>query len=199
MQPLVTLSAVVVLVLGLCVAASERQGRRAVLDAELWPWMIDEIEARVRGGLAPAAAVLGVALHGPPRLRASAGAAQRVWSSGGDAVAALGELQHRAADPLFDRLCETVAAVHALDGAGAAVLARLQADVRHHARHDRELERQRWVVRCAAWAALAPVGAVLAGRLPPGAALVTVAAALCAWLGVIATRPGRVRVFGARP
>jgi hypothetical protein len=198
MPPVMTVLAIVVLMVGFGVAVSERRRRRARLDAELWPWMIDEIDAKVRGGQAPAAAVLGVALHGPAPLCAAATAAQRVWSSGGDAVAALTELQHGAADPRLDRLCETLAAVHAFDGDGAAVLARLRSDARHDARRDRELERQRSAVRCAAWLALAPVTAVVSGRLTAGPALLAIVAATCAWLGVAATRSRHVRVFGVR-
>ena len=198
MPPVVTLVAVVLLLVGSGAGAADRLRRRVRLDTDLWPWMIDEIEAKVRGGQAPAAAVLGVALHGPPPLRAAASAAQRVWSSGGDAVAALDELRRHAADSRFDRLCESVAAVHAFDGDGAATLARLRADARHDARRDRELERRRSAVRCAAWLALVPVAAVASGRLTAGPALLALSAAVCGWRGVAATGPRRGRVFGGR-
>jgi hypothetical protein len=190
----VTVLATAVLVVASGVATVERRYRRRALRGALWPWMVDEVEARVRGGQAPAAAVLGVALHGPPRLRAAAGAAQRVWSSRGDTVAALDELRRRAADPRVDRLCELVGAVHVLDGDGAALLARLRAAAQRDVRRDRELERHAAAVRSAAWLALVPVAASVSGHLPAAVAALAIGAALCAWLGVIVARPRGARV-----
>jgi hypothetical protein len=117
-----------------------------------------------------------------------------VWSSRGDTVAALDELQRRAADPRVDRLCAAVGAAHVFDGDGAAALVRLRHAAREDARHDRELERHRAAVRAAAWLALVPVAAITSGHLSGTAAALGLGAAVCAWLGVVVARPRGVRV-----
>jgi hypothetical protein len=174
---------------------------RPVLAGEVWPWMLDEIDARVRGGHTLPAAVLGVALHGPPALRAAASQAHGVWSSTGDAAAALRELKDRAADPRVDRLCETVVAVHTLDGDAAGVLERLRASAVDDARRDRELRRVRSAARFAGWLVLLTVVVALRGVITGAAAFGVLAtcAVVCAFaMAATARRPSRVRVFLGR-
>lgn len=172
--------------------------RRSELGGEVWPWMIDEIEANVRDGHTLPAAVLGVALYGPPSLRVAASAAHRVWRTNGEDGAALRELQHRAADPRVDRLCESVRAVHIFDGDVNALLARLRATALDDARRDRELKRLRSALRFAAWTALLPIAAMMSGRLAADAAALAVGAATWAWTAVAVTGARQARVFGVR-
>jgi hypothetical protein len=173
---------------------------RPIIGGHVWPWMIEEIDARARRGYTLPAAVLGVALHGPPALRAAASLAHGVWTSTGDAAAALRELQRRARDPRVDRLCEIVVAVHTLDGDGAVVLERLRGSAVEDARRDRELARARSAARLAGWLMLLPVALVAGGGVPSGRGASGVVAAcvvVCAGM-VVATlrRSARVRVFG---
>jgi len=174
---------------------------RLVLWGDTWPWMIDEIDARVWSGNTLPAAVLGVALNGPPALRAAASEAHSVWSSTGDAAAALRVLQESAADPRVDRLCEAVVAVHMLDGDAAALLERLRASAVDDARRDRELGRVRSAARLAGWLAPLPAVVVALGGGPSGVAVVGIAAACAVACAVVATtrRSSRVRVWGTQP
>jgi hypothetical protein len=175
---------------------------RPVLWGDVWPWMIDEIDARVWSGYTLPAAVLGVVLHGPPALQAAASEAHTVWSSTGDAAAALRVLQDRAADPRVDRLCETVVAVHMLDGDAAAVLERLRASAANDARRDRERGRVRSAARLAGWLAPLPVVVVALGGGPSRVAvfgIVAACVAACAVACAAATTRRSSRVFGAQP
>jgi Flp pilus assembly protein TadB len=190
-----TAVAITMLVVAAIVAVFDRR-RRSGLDSDVCPWMIAEIEANVRGGHTLPVAVMGVALHGPPSLRRAANAARRVRRTSGDAIAALGELQHRVVDPRIDRLCEVAGAVHTFDGDVTAVLAHLRAAALDDARHDRELERARSALRFAAWVALLPVVAAAWGRLPAVAAALAVGAAAWAWTAVLVTGTRDARVFG---
>jgi membrane protein required for beta-lactamase induction len=105
-------------------------------------------------------------------------------------------LQYRAADPRVDRLCETVVAVHTLDGDVTAALERLRATALEDARRDRELGRLRSATRFAAWLALLPVFAVVSGRASAGVVAFVIGAAVCAWTAAATQRPSPVnRVF----
>ena len=176
---------------------------RPVLAGTVWPWMIAEVDAHVRNGHTLPAAVLGIALHGPPALRAAAGEAQRVWSATGDAVAALRALQERAADPRVDRLCETAVAMHLLDDHGAPALERLRASADDDARRDREVRR----ARSAAWFAVVFLAAVVAlcatisgvGVVGIVAACAVTSGMAACVLAVTTRRVSRVRVFGTQP
>jgi Flp pilus assembly protein TadB len=190
--------AAAVLAIACGVAVLDRR-RRMLLDAVVWPWVIDEIEARVRDGEPLPTAVLGVALQGPPVLAAAAEDARRVWSSRGDARASLRELRRVAADPRVDRLGAAVDAVHALGGDATDVLARLRASAVNDARRERELARVLATTRCAAWLALIPVVFVASGHLAAAPATLAVAAAVVAW-SVVAVAPGTAapRLLGER-
>jgi hypothetical protein len=190
-----TAVAIAMLVVAAIVAVFDRR-RRSGLECDVWPWMIAEIEANVRGGHTLPAAVLGVALHGPRALQRAATAARRVRRTSGDGITTLGELQQRAEDPRIDRLCAMVGAVHTFDGDATAVLAQLRAAAVEDARYDRELERARSGLRFAAWVALLPVAAAAWGRLPADAAALAVGAAGWAWTAVLVTGTNDARVFG---
>ena len=164
---------------------------RGRVDAEVWPWMLAEIEMAVGHGRAPSVALLGVALHGPPGLRAAAGRARDVWRATGDPPAGISALQGAMADPWLDRICRTVEAVEALDGDAAAALARLRTAAVADAVRKRQRSRCLRSLQLAAWVALAPVMAAATGHLGAAAAAVAVTAAVGAWSGWLIALPAR--------
>lgn len=165
---------------------------------EVWPWMVEEIAARIHRGDGVAPAVLGAAGGGPPPLRAAAEPAQRVWTSSGDTDAALRELRRAAGDPRMERLCALLLAAHTFDGDVAAVLARMRRRAAADAQRDRQLDRARSVVRFAARSALLPVVVVASGRLGTAPAAVALVSAAIAWAATaLALRSTGVRVPGS--
>jgi hypothetical protein len=158
-----------------------RRRARGRIDVELWPWMIAEVGVASSDGRGPCEALLGVALHGPPPLRAAARSAVDVWRTSGDPVVGIRALQRTVADRRLDRICRTVEAVQALDGDAGAALARLAATAAADAARDRRRRRHLRSLHCAAWLALAPVVAVTTGHLGAAAGAIAVAAAVTAW------------------
>ena len=176
-------------------------GRRARgrVDAEVWPWLIAEIEVAVRDGHAPSVALLGVALHGPPGVRAAAGPAVDVWRASGDPPAGVRVLQRTMADPCLDRICRTVEALEALDGDAAVALTRLRTAAVADAARKRQRHRCLQSLQLAAWVALAPVIAAATGHLGAAAGAVAVTAAVGAWSTWLIVLLGRgVRVLAQR-
>lgn len=176
-----------------------RRRRRATLPPQAWPRLIDEVDARVRRGHAPPAAVLEVALHGPPVLRAAAAPARQVWRATGDPAAALRALARRAADPDVDRLCDAALLAHVLDTDAVVALRGLRAVAPITAAHGRQLARSGAAGRAAARVALAPLAAVAAGQVTAVAAWLAVGAAIVAVpVGLLAVRVPDAGTAGAR-
>lgn len=195
-----TALAVLVLIGGGLAGLLARRRAHARVDAEVWPWVIEEIGVAVGDGRAPSVALLGVALHGPPPLRMAAEPAVDLWRSCGDPVAGIRALQRTMTDPRLDRICRTLEAAEAFDGDVGAALARLRTAAIADAGHDRQRCRHLMSLQLAAWLALAPVTGVITGHVASAAGVVAVTAAVSAWAACVAMMSAQgVRVFVDRP
>ena len=171
---------VVLIAVGAAALLVRRRARRRV-DAEIWPWFIDEVEVAIARGRPPAVALLGVALHGPPPLRAAARPAVDAWRACGAAATGIRALQHTVADPRLDRICRAVEAIEALDGDAAAALARLRATAVADAGHDRRRRRCLGSLLLSAWVASVPLAAASVGVLAGPTAVIAVTVSAGAW------------------
>jgi len=124
------------------------QRRRQVALRELWPEAIDNLASAVRAGMSLAEGLGALAERGPAELRpafARFGAAYRASGRFGDC---LDSLKDDLADPVGDRVCETLRVAREVGGSDlGTVLRTLSELLRSDARTRSELEtRQGWVV-----------------------------------------------------
>lgn len=149
-------------------ARARRAANRAV-----WPDVIDHIVSAVRAGLALPDAVAALAVSGPVGTRPDFAEFQRDYRSTGNFGDCLDRLKDRLADPVADRLLETLRMAREVGGSDlGAVLRGLAAYLREDAVTRAELRaRQSWIVNAARLGVVAPwlVLLLLATR-PEGAA-----------------------------
>ena len=196
----VTAPGLVVLLAVGATALLVRRRARSRVDAEVWPWLIDEVEVAIAGGRPPAVALLGVALHGPPPLRTATRPAVDAWRASGDPSAGIRTLQHTMADPRLDRICRAVEAVVALDGDAAVALARLRTTAVADAGHDRQRRRSLRSMLLSAWVASVPLAAASVGVLDGSAAVIAVTVSAGAWgVWLVARSLPATRVFVEHP
>ncbi|SOD73064.1 tight adherence protein B [Jatrophihabitans sp. GAS493] len=132
--------------------------RRQVLLRELWPEAIDNLASAVRAGMSLSEGLSALAIRGPEPLRlpfARFGAAYRASGRFGEC---LDVLKADLADPVGDRVCETVRVAREVGGNDLGnVLRALSELLRSDARTRAELEtRQGWIVNAARLAVAAP-------------------------------------------
>jgi tight adherence protein B len=132
--------------------------RRQVALRELWPEAIDHLASAVRAGLSLPEGLSALAVRGPVELRppfARFGAAYRASGRFGEC---LDGLKDDLADPIGDRVCETIRVAREVGGSDlGTVLRTLSELLRADARTRAELEtRQGWVVNAARLAVAAP-------------------------------------------
>lgn len=132
--------------------------RRQVALRELWPEAIDNLASAVRAGMSLPEGVSGLAVRGPEPLRpafARFGASYRATGKFTDCLHALKE---DLADPVGDRVCETLRVAREVGGSDlGTVLRTLSELLRVDARTRSELEtRQGWTVNAARLAVAAP-------------------------------------------
>ena len=125
------------------------QRRRQVALRELWPEAIDNLASAVRAGMSLAEGLGALAARGPAELRpafARFGAAYRASGRFGECLDAL---KDDLADPVGDRVCETLRVAREVGGSDlGTVLRTLSELLRSDARTRSELEtRQGWVVK----------------------------------------------------
>ncbi|CAN5495420.1 type II secretion system F family protein [soil metagenome] len=173
--PIVAVAGVAGLVAGLVpstiVTARGRARRRLLRSA--WPDLVDHLVAAVRSGQSLGDAIASLADVGPAETRAA-------FRDFGHTVIALGmlgpaldELKDRLADPVADRIIETLRMSREVGGTELpAVLRALAAGLREEAAVRAEVEaRQSWVVNAARLGVAAPwVVLVLLGSRPEAAA-----------------------------
>lgn len=165
--------------------------RRLVALRELWPEAIDNLASAVRAGMSLPEGLSGLAVRGPAQLRkpfARFGAAYRASGRFGDCLDAL---KADLADPVGDRICETMRVARDVGGSDlGTVLRTLSELLRADARTRAELEaRQGWVVNGARLAVAAPWAVLLllgtqsstlrAYDSPGGTLLLGIGAAVC--------------------
>jgi tight adherence protein B len=131
--------------------------RRADLR-EVWPEVVDNLASAVRAGLSLPEALAALSTRGPDVLRPSFARFAAEYRSSGRFAACLDRLKDELADPVGDRIVETLRVAREVGGSDLGrVLRTLATFLREDARARAELEtRQGWVVQAARLAVAAP-------------------------------------------
>jgi tight adherence protein B len=140
----------------LWVRARARRRRASLRD--VWPDAVDNLRSGVRAGLSLPEALAQLSVRGPEELRPSFAAFARDYRTSGRFGDALDDLKDRLADPVGDRIVESLRVAREVGGTDLGRLLRtLSAFLRQDARTRSELEaRQGWTVNAARLAVAAP-------------------------------------------
>ncbi|TQL48587.1 tight adherence protein B [Homoserinimonas aerilata] len=149
-------------------ARARRRANRA-----LWPDVVDHLVSAVRSGLSLPDALAALAHTGPLHSRAAFEEFERDYRSTANFSRCLDRLKQRLADPVADRILETLRMSREVGGSDlTAVLRNLSAYLRQEAAIRSEVEaRQSWVVNAARLGAVAPWVVLLLLASRPEAAL----------------------------
>lgn len=133
------------------------RSRRAHLR-ELWPDVVDNVTSAVRAGLALPEALAQLSVRGPEELRPAFTDFASDYRTTGRFNDCLDRLKDRVADPVGDRLVESLRIAREVGGSDLGSLLRtLSTFLREDARTRSELEtRQSWTVNAARLAVAAP-------------------------------------------
>lgn len=172
-----------VIAAGAPVAVVRHRGRRRRDRLrELWPEVVDHLASGVRAGLSLPEAVSQLAVRGPEELRPQFAIFARDHRATGRFTACLDDLKERMADPVADRIVESLRITRDVGGTDLGKLLRtLSAFLRDDIRTRGELEaRQSWTIAGARLAVAAPwvILAMLSGRPETAAAYNSVTGAL---------------------
>jgi tight adherence protein B len=140
-------------------AVLRRAARQRTADRrELWPEVVESLASGVRAGLSLPEALAAVGERGPEPLRPAFAAFGVDHRASGRTAEALDRLRERLADPVGDRVVETVRLAREVGGTDVGtVLRTLAGFLREDARTRAELEaRQSWTVNAARVAVSAP-------------------------------------------
>jgi len=145
----------------LWVRARARRRRASLRD--LWPDAVDNLASGVRAGLSLPEALSQLSVRGPEELRPAFAAFARDYRATGRFGYALDRLKDTLADPVGDRIVESLRVAREVGGTDLGRLLRtLSAFLRQDARTRSELEaRQGWTVNAARLAVAAPWVVVL--------------------------------------
>ncbi|MDP9094689.1 MAG: type II secretion system F family protein [Actinomycetota bacterium] len=137
--------------------------RRSVSLRELWPEAIDNLASAVRAGMSLPEGIAALATRGPTELRPAFARFGSAYRASGRFADCLDALKNDLADPVGDRVCETVRVAREVGGSDlGSVLRTLSELLRSDARTRSELEtRQGWVVNAARLAVAAPWAVLL--------------------------------------
>ena len=132
--------------------------RRQVALRELWPEAVDNLGSAVRAGMSLPEAVSALAARGPAPLQSAFARFGNSYRATGRFSPCLDQLKAELADPVGDRVCETLRVAREVGGSDlGTVLRALSELLRADARTRAELEtRQGWVVNAARLAVAAP-------------------------------------------
>ncbi len=178
--------------------------RRQTALRELWPEAIDNLASAVRAGMSLPEGLSGLSVRGPGELRGPFGRFGAAYRATGRFDVCLDSLKDDLADPVGDRVCETVRVAREVGGSDlGTVLRTLSELLRAEARTRAELEtRQGWVVNAARLAVAAPWLVLLllgtesstlhAFDSPTGGLLLGIGAAVCVVAYRIMLRIGRL-------
>jgi tight adherence protein B len=184
-------------------ALVRRLRRRRMLDLrELWPEAVDNLTSAVRAGLSLPEGLTALGQRGPQQLRPAFARFGEDYRATGRFMECLDRLKEGLADPVGDRVCESVRVAREVGGSDlGTVLRTLSAFLREDARTRGELEtRQSWTVNAARLAVAAPwlILLLLAGQSttlsaddsPAGILLLAIGGSVCAvayrlmiWIG----------------
>jgi tight adherence protein B len=180
-----------------------RRRRRAELR-DAWPEAVDHLASAVRAGLSLPEALAALGHRGPDQLRPAFARFGADYRATGRFVECLDRLKATLADPVGDRVCETLRVAREVGGSDlGTVLRTLSAFLREDARTRGELEsRQSWTVNAARLAVAAPWLILLllatqsttlaAYDSPAGLLLLAVGGAVCAVAYQLMLRIGRL-------
>ena len=134
-------------------ARAQRRATRVV-----WPDVVDHLVSAVRSGLALPDSVVTLAHSGPPITRAAFADFERDYRMTGGFASSLDRLKDRLADPVADRIIETLRMSREVGGNElTTVLRNLAAYLRQEAAIRSEIEaRQSWIVNAARLGVAAP-------------------------------------------
>jgi len=134
------------------------RARRRLVLRELWPEAIDNLASAVRAGMSLPEGISALAERGPAPLRASFNRFGGSYRATGRFAECLDVLKDDLADPVGDRVCETLRVAREVGGSDlGTVLRALSELLRVDARTRSELEtRQGWTVNAARLAVAAP-------------------------------------------
>jgi tight adherence protein B len=132
--------------------------RRKADLREVWPEVVDNLASAVRAGLSLPEALSALSVRGPEVLRPPFARFAAEYRSSGRFSACLDRLKDDLADPVGDRIVETLRVAREVGGSDLGrVLRTLATFLREDARARAELEtRQGWVVQAARLAVAAP-------------------------------------------
>jgi tight adherence protein B len=165
--------------------------RRKADLREVWPEVVDNLASAVRAGLSLPEALGALAVRGPEVLRPPFARFAAEYRSSGRFGVCLDRLKDDLADPVGDRIVETLRVAREVGGSDLGrVLRTLATFLREDARARAELEtRQGWVVQAARLAVAAPWAVLLllatqsttlaAYDSPLGTAILVGGAAVC--------------------
>ena len=139
-------------------ALRARAHRRQADLRHAWPDAVDHLASAVRAGLSLPEALAALGVRGPSDLRAAFAAFEVDYRAAGRFDLALDDLKARLADPVGDRVVESLRLARHVGGTDLGRLLRTLADfLRSDARLRGELEaRQSWTVNAARLAVAAP-------------------------------------------
>lgn len=134
-----------------------RRRRRADLR-ELWPEVVDNLTSGVRAGLSLPESLAAIGDRGPEQLRFAFSAFGRDYRATGAFNDSLDRLKATLADPVGDRICESLRVAREVGGTDLGrLLVTISAFLREDARARAELiARQSWSVNAAKMAVAAP-------------------------------------------
>jgi tight adherence protein B len=137
--------------------------RRQMALREVWPEAIDNLASAVRAGMSLPEGLSALALRGPAELRPAFARFGAAYRASGRFGTCLDTLKDDLADPVGDRVCETLRVAHQVGGSDlGTVLRTLSELLRSDARTRSELEtRQGWVINAARLAVAAPWAVLL--------------------------------------
>lgn len=132
--------------------------RRTVELREVWPEVVDNLASGVRAGLSLPEAVSAIGTRGPEQLRPAFTRFGADYRATGRFMECLDRLKDSLADPVGDRICETLRIAREVGGTDLGnVLRTLSSFLREDARTRAEIEtRQGWTVNAARLAVAAP-------------------------------------------
>lgn len=135
-----------------------RARRRRTVLREVWPDVVDNIASAVRAGMALPESLAQLSHRGPEELRGAFADFSHDYRASGQFNESLDRLKERLADPVGDRLIESLRIARAVGGTDLGRLLRtLSTFLRDDARTRAELEaRQSWTVNAARLALCAP-------------------------------------------
>lgn len=173
--PVVAVAVVVGVVAALLpsTAVGARARRRRRLLRAAWPDLVDHLVSAVRAGQSLGSAVAALSVVGPAETRDAFRTFERAVESTGTLGPAFDELKQRLADPVADRIVETLRMAREVGGTELpSVLRALAAALRQDAALRAEVEaRQSWVVNAARLGVAAPwIVLVLLASRPEAAA-----------------------------